>query len=246
MQRRQRSIDVVNEDFRRLSAKLGVEDREKLEAHLLALGALEDRLSRRSVQFSDTCQPLDLGPVLDADAVSNMPVMGPLQLELIAQAFACDLTRVASIQWTYSTSDHVYNFVDPEIREGHHLLAHKGDEDTRKVLQNTRINAWFAAQLSSLIDRLKAIPEGEGTVFDNTVILWTNEQSKGNNHDRAGMPYVLAGSAGGHFDTGRYVEQPSAVGHQQLMVSLMNAFDIEGTRFGNPEYGTGPLAGLRG
>lgn len=244
LQRRQKTIDVVYDDFRRLRAKLGPDDRDKLEAHLLALGALEERLSRRAVQFTDTCQPLDQGIPIDASSVSNMPVVGPLQMELIAQAFACDLTRVASIQWSYSTSDHVYRFVDSDIREGHHLLAHKGDEDTRKVLQNTRINAWFASQLAELISLLKSIPEGEGTVFDHTVILWTNEQSKGNNHDRTGIPYVLAGSGGGHFDTGRHVVQPSPVGHQQLMVSLMQAYGIEGDTFGNPEYGTGPLAGL--
>ena len=138
----------------------------------------------------------------------------------------------------------VLSFVDPNIVEGHHSLAHKGDEDSEKIEQNTLVNAWYAEQLAYLIARLKAIPEGEGTVFDNTVILWTNEQAKGNNHSRARMPYLLAGSAGGYFNTGRYVTQGSAVGHNKLMVSLLNAMDIEAEQFGNPEFGTGPLSGL--
>ena len=95
-----------------------------------------------------------------------------------------------------------------------------------------------------MIDRLKAIPEGDGSVFDNTVILWTNEQSRGNNHDRRNLPYVLAGSAGKFFQTGRFVQFPSNTAHNHLLVSLLNSMGIDVNEFGNPTYGTGPLTGM--
>jgi hypothetical protein len=242
--RRQSVLDVVADDYQKLRGRLGGEDREKLHNHLLSVDAIRDRLDKAVVEFQGACQPLELGPVLDVDKIENMPVIGGLQMDLLAMALACDMTRVATLMWTHSTSSAVLSFVDPAIKEGHHALAHKGDEDTVKVQHNTLINTWYASQLASLIERLKAIPEGDGTVFDNTVILWTNEQSRGNNHDRHDLPYVIAGSAGGYFNTGRYVEFPSETAHNHLLVSLLNAMDIDASEFGNPIYGTGPLTGL--
>ena len=79
----------------------------------------------------------------------------------------------------------------------------------------------------------------------NTVIFWTNEQAKGNNHYRRNMPNVVAtGRDGGIFNTGRYITQPSAIPHNKLLVSLTNAMGIEGDTFGDPKYGTGPITGL--
>jgi hypothetical protein len=242
--RRQSVLDVVAEDYKRLRDRLGGEDREKLHNHLLSIEAIRTRLAKAVVEFEGACQPLDLGSLVDVHAIDNMPLIGGLHMDLLAMAFACDITRVATLMWTNSTSSAVLSFVDPAITDGHHGLAHKGDEDTVKVHHNTLINTWYASQLAALIDRLKAIPEGDGTVFDNTVILWTNEQSRGNNHDRRNMPYVLAGSAGGFFATGRYVEFSSETAHNHLLVSLLNAMGIEAEEFGNPVYGTGPLTGL--
>jgi hypothetical protein len=243
--RRQEVLQSVSGEYGRLKGKLGAEDRQKLEIHLEAVQSIQDRLAKSEIEFDGTiCKRYEQGMPVDVSRVSNMPDVAKLQMDLMAMAFACDVTRVASLMWTQSTAGHIYSWLGDEIREGHHSLAHKGDEDTQKVAQNTAINRWHAEQLAYFIQKLKEIPEGDGTVFDNTVILWTNEQARGNNHDRRNMPYVLAGSAGGHFRTGRFVSQTSETGHNKLLVSLMNAMGIDGDTFGNPDYGTGPVANL--
>lgn len=243
--RRHTVLDAVSDQHAKLRDQLGSEDREKLTNHLLGIEAIRARLDQSVIPFDGVCQPLDQGVPLDPDLVANMPIIGHLQMDLLAMALACDITRVGTLMWSNSTANHVLSFIDPAIVEGHHSIAHKGDEDTVKVAQNTLINKWYAEQLAYLLDRLAAIPEGDGTVLDNTVVLWTNEQAKGNNHDRHDMPYVLAGSAGGYFNTGRYLEfSGQTLGHNRLLVSLLNAMGIEADSFGNPEYGTGPLSGL--
>jgi hypothetical protein len=242
--RRRTVLDAVAEQHKALHDRLGTEDRAKLEHHLLAVEEIRARLDQPTMQFGGVCQPLAQGKIVDPEVVANMPIIGPLQMDLLAMAFACDLTRVATLMWTSSAATPVYSFLDPGIVEGHHSIAHKGDEDWLKVAQNTTINTWFAEQLAYLIGALEAIPEDDGTVFDNTVILWTNEQAKGNNHDRTDMPYVLAGSAGGYFDTGRYLNIGEQTGHNKLLVSLLHAMDIDEDEFGDPQYGTGPLSGL--
>jgi len=94
------------------------------------------------------------------------------------------------------------------------------------------------------LDQLKSVPEGAGTMLDNTVVFWSNELSDGVIHDRRTMPYLLAGSCGGAFKTGRLVEYQGAK-HNDLLVSLCNAMGLDDvTTFGNPAYCSGPLSGL--
>lgn len=244
LSRRQAVVDAVSSEYSKLRSKVGSEDREKLDIHLNAVSDIQTRLTKGVITFEGNCQPLNLGAETDANRVANMPEIGRLQMDLLAMAFACDLTRVGSIMWARSAANHVYSWLGADMVEAHHSIAHKGYEDFDKVEQNTRINRWYAEQLGYLITKLKSIPEGDGTVFDNTLIFWTNEQAKGNNHDRRRMPYLLAGSAGGVLRTGRYVKQGSEVGHNRLLVTIQNAMDVEGDIFGNPDYGTGALTNL--
>jgi len=242
--RRHAVLDVVADDYSALRGQLGGEDRDKLDNHLAGINAIRQRLDSSVVSFDGSCQPLELGAPIDVNHVDNMPLVGGLQMDLITAAFACDLTRVATLMWTNSTAGHVLSFVDPEIKEGHHTIAHKGDEDTAKVAQNVKINAWYASQMAGLIERLENTPEGEGSVFDNTMIVWVNEQNRGNNHDRRDVPYVIAGSAGGALNTGRYLDFGGDVGHNRLLVSILNAMGVDADTFGDPQFGTGPLSGL--
>lgn len=258
--RRTMVLDAVRDQHKALDKQLGKEDREKLENHLLSIDEIRARLDKGTVEFDGmTCTPLELGTPLDVNLVANMPVIGRLQMDLLAMAMACDLTRVATLMWTNSVAGHVLSFIDPAIKEGHHTLAHKGDEDTVKIAQNTKISTWYATQLAYLLDKLEGIVDVDGnTVLSNSVVFWTNEQNKGNNHSRFTMPYVLAGGAGGYFNTGRYIkyfddsdedeenagEPPTDIGHNRLLVSLCNAMGIETEEFGDPRFGTGPLDGL--
>jgi hypothetical protein len=80
-------------------------------------------------------------------------------------------------------------------------------------------------------------------MLDNTLILWCNELSRGNAHSHPKMPYVLAGRAGGRLRTGRFLTY-NKVPHNNLLVSILNAFDVPATSFGKPGVATGALAGL--
>ena len=136
---------------------------------------------------------------------------------------------------------------------GHHSLAHKGDDEAEYIAKNTAINRFFAEQLGYLITQLKAIPEGDGTAFDNSLILWTNEQNKGNTHDLADMPYVLAGSAGGAVETGRYVRFAPELSqrrgekgesHNRLLTTVLQAMGLPDVEFGDTQFGAELLPGL--
>ena len=92
--------------------------------------------------------------------------------------------------------------------------------------------------------KMKAVPEGDGTMLDHTLILWCNELAIGNVHSRTDAPYVLAGGAGGALRTGRFLSFAGDVPHNNLLVSLMNIMGLPDQTFGKPDWCTGPLTGL--
>jgi hypothetical protein len=164
-------------------------------------------------------------------------------MDLVVMAMACDLTRVASIQWEKSVGDIQFDWVDSTIARGHHDMSHDPDDNADTQEKLTKINIWYAQQLNYLIEAMKKVPEGSGTMLDNTLILWCNELSKGNVHSHDHMPFVLAGHAGGALAGNQFL-QLSKIPHNNLLVSCMNLMGLPDTTFGNPAYCTGALGGL--
>ncbi len=230
-------LDSVTADYERLLPKLGADDRLKLEAHLAAVRDIEMRLDSDSLVGGSCSQP-SLGKVLDPSKVGNMPAIGKLQMDLLAMSLACDLTRVASIMWTNSATQMPFPWLD--IAEGHHELAHRGDADVDAQEKLIKVNNWYAKQFAYLVAKLKSMPEGDGSVLDSTLLIWVNEHSRGNNHSRDGIPYVIAGKAGGTMLPHRWL-QVDKVPHNNLWVGCMQAMGLDVKTFGNPDYCTGAL-----
>ena len=234
-------LDRVAGRYQRLSTALGTDDRRKLEAHLSAIREIETRLDV-DPRARAGCRVLAAPAARGAGTNDEFPALGKLQMDLLVSALSCDLTRVASLQWSRSVSQVRFSWLG--ISEAHHDLSHLGDENAAAEDKLTRINRWYAQQLAYLISALKAVPEGEGTLFDNTLVLWCNELAKGNVHSRRDAPYVLAGSAGGALRTGRYLRYEGDVPHNNLLVSLTNIMGLSDTKFGRPEWCSGPLSNL--
>ena len=241
--RRRSILDAVGGELGRVAGRLGASDRQRLDAHLTAVREIETRLTTDPAVANPACHDPAVASV-SAQANDAFPMEGTLQMQLLVMALACDLTRVASLQWSRSVSQTRFSWLG--IAQGHHDLSHRGDDDADAVDKLTRINRWYAQQLATLVSLLKATPDANGgTLFDGTLILWCNELAKGNIHSRQDAPYVLAGSAGGSLRTGRFVSyEGRELPHNNLLVSLLNALDVPDTTFGKPEWCTGTLPGL--
>ena len=234
-------LDGVAAEYVRISAELGSHDRQRLDAHLTAVREVEERLTRVATVSGASCRD----PVVPNVAKNDndaYPAVGAVQMDLLAMALACDVTRVASLQWSRAVSQTRFTWLG--IAEGHHDLSHLGDDDAGAVDKLTRIEEWYATELAGLLDRLAAIPEGDGNVLDNTIVLCCSELAKGNTHSRQDAGYLLAGSGGGALRTGRFLRYDSSVTHNGLLISLLNAMGVPDRTFGNAEWSNGPLAGL--
>jgi len=237
-------LDGVSAHFTSINARLSGDDRKRLDAHLTAVRDVEKRLD--AVAGAACTVPSRPGTV-DLKAQASFPVIGKLQMELLALALSCDITRVATFQWSRATSPTVYSFLGSDIKESHHELSHAGDTDSIAKAKLVRINKWHSEQFAAFLGMLKRVEEVPGeTLLDNTAIFWGNELAVGNTHSRKDMPFIVAGKAGGAIKTGRYVKYPSGTPHNNLLVGLANAVGTDLTTFGNPKYCTGPLPKLAG
>jgi hypothetical protein len=160
----------------------------------------------------------------------------------MVMALACDLTRVASLQWIDSTANIIYSWLG--IGEGHHTISHEPDSNADAREKMSRIHRWYSEQVAYLLTKMKEAREGDRTLLDNSLLFWGNGLAKGNSHTLRDAPIVLAGGAGGRLRTGRYLRYQGEVPHNNLLVSLANIFGVGITRFGRPEWCTGPLSGL--
>lgn len=239
-------LDAVSDNFRRLQAKLGAEDKARLDKHLQAVSEIEGRLGLKPKAALDSCAAPMLGDSTQSVTKNeNFPLVGKLQMDLLVMALACDLTRVGSIMWNRSVGGATHTWADPTITRGHHDMSHDGDELTDTVEWLTKINIWYAEQFAYLLKSLNDIPEGDGTMLDNTVVYWCNELTKGNSHSRNDQHYVVAGGAG-YFRMGRYLKfnYKDTVRSNNLLLSLTHSMGIEDTSFGKADWCTGPLAGM--
>jgi hypothetical protein len=229
-------LDAVASEFNALTPRLSAEDRQTLDAHLTLVRDVERRLS---IGLGDCAKP-ELPPALNPVNELDMPQIAELELDLLALAFACDLTRVASFQVSTALNRIRYPWVE-SLGEGHNL-SHTGVSDVDAKSQLLRRQAWHASLIARLFDRLATIPEGDGTALDNTLLFWGNEVSMGTTHNPDNMPFLVAGGTWA-FRTGRSVTY-TGNSHADLLVSLLNAMGVPQTTFGDGNFCTGPLSGM--
>ena len=231
-------IDLVKGDLDRLSTRYGADDKLKVEAHLDAIRAIEMR--------NNLAVPACEIPIVDTSgdhgSNDNFPTVSRLQIDLMVMALACDLTRVASLQWSASVSGTRFSWLG--IDAGHHDISHLGDGDAAMVDRMTAINTWYAGEVAYLLQKLAEVPEGDGTMLDNTIVVWGNELSRGNSHGNHPVPFVIAGGGAGAMQPGRFLQYDREP-HNRMLVSLAHAMGVPSLQsFGNNDPGSGGLSGL--
>jgi hypothetical protein len=236
--RRKSILDAVTGDLADLRARVGADDRAKLEQHLTALRATESGLSAGS-----GCAKPASPAAMDKWSNANIPALAKAQMDLLVTALACGMTKVATLQFTHTVSPHVFSWLG--LTQGHHDLSHSDDSNTAGVQAFVTAERWYAEQFLYLVQALKALPEpgGTGTMLDNTLVVWAKEIGDARLHDGQSVPFILAGKAGGFVKTGRYVKF-GGLSHQALLVSMCNAMGVDTQSFGDPSVSTGPLPGL--
>lgn len=248
-------IDLVLEDAKRLQRQLGKDDRQKLDEYLESVRSVEQRIAFDAKRQSETVRsdPLaekaikELGDRVDAYAdparVSerrgNHTEHVRLMLDMMVLSFWTDTTRISTFMFGNAVSGRNFSFLEG-VSGGHHQTSHH-EGKPEKLEQYRRINQWHLEQFAYMMDKMKAIREGERTLLDNSMLLFGAGMHDGNAHNPRNLPIVLAGRGGGTIATGRSVAYEKNTPLTNLYVGMLNRMGTPVPHFSDS---TGELAGL--
>jgi hypothetical protein len=221
-------LDAVLADAAALDARLGAVDRARLDQHMTAVRELELRIARLEddpPQLDACLRPAEPLAVPDVDGRVQMRERAAVISELVAMAYACDLTRSLSYWYSDPLSDVLYD----GATAGHHQLTHDEPGDQPQVHE---IMLEVMGAFADLLEALRRIPEGDGTVLDHCAILGTTDVSYGRTHQIDEFPMVLAGGACGRLKNGLHYRSVTKENAGKVPLSILRALGINAGSYG--------------
>ncbi len=219
------ALDAVREDVQRLQMRVGANDRMRLESHLDAVAQLRgqiDALAPVCTLPPQTPQTND-----DVEGQEQIEAVNAVMSELLAIAFACDITRVGSIQFTGSVGYTVFNNLG--LTRGHHDLTHDAAEN--EAIDQATI--FTIDQFGVLLAALRDMPEGDGNVLDNSCILLGSDAAAGLTHSVFDQPCIVAGGGGGMLThPGVHYRSDTGENASDILLSCLQTVDPTATEAG--------------
>lgn len=238
-QRMESVLDRVREDAATLRRKISREDRSKLDEYLASVREVEKRaqkmrgtMMKAADGASGKGKPLVAMKRPDDGLPEDVREHMRLMCDIVAIAIQTDKTRIASMLMCRDLSGLFYPFLN--VNDGHHIASHSDTSDGYE-----RITRHYISQLAYLAGRLEAMPEGTGTVLDNSCILWLSNMFSGSAHDNSHLPILTVGGLGGTLKTGRVLNYRDKGDENRkvcsLYLSLMDRMGVTLPKFGDAE-----------
>lgn len=230
-------LDWVRDDIARLQTRLGASDRSKVSQYLDTVREVERRIQKAEKETENSGLPdLDRPVGVPASYADHARLMFDLQV----LAMQADVTRVLTFQLARETSNRAY----PEIgiSEGHHPLTHHNN-DPEKVAKVAQINAFHVSLFAYYLEKLRATPDGDGSLLDHSLILYGSGMGNPNVHDHVNLPIIVAGGGAGKHKGGQHIryEQPQPLANVHL--TLLDRAGVRVDRFADSK-GTIPEISL--
>lgn len=238
--RRMESIlDRVSSEASTLRTRISKDDRTRLDEYLSSVREVEQRAQRMRGEMGkaanrakDQGKPLVAMKRPDNGLPEDIREHMRLMCDIVALAIQTDKTRIASMLMCRDLSGLFYPFLN--VRDAHHIASHHDTSDDYE-----RITRHYITQLAYLAGKLQAMPEGQGSVLDNTCLLWLSSMYSGSNHDNSKLPILTVGGLGGELETGRVLNYQDKGDENRkvcsLYLSLMDKMSVKLDRFGDAD-----------
>ncbi|MEM9825875.1 MAG: DUF1552 domain-containing protein [Planctomycetota bacterium] len=221
-------LDFALQDAKRLHAKLPTVDRRKLEEYLYSVREIEKRLGN-----TDRLDINESG-VPDYPRPSGVPRQlakhAELMLDVMTLAMQTDNTRILSFMFANAGSNRSYPEID--VNEGHHESSHHG-KSPHKQANIAAINRFHIERLGYFLDRLAAIPEGDGTLLDHSMIVYGSGISDGDRHNHDDLPILMAGGGGQRMPLGQHLRYRNGTPLCNLYLWMMQQMGVPADQFGD-------------
>jgi hypothetical protein len=222
-------LDGFNDDIARLKGEVGTADRARVDQYLDSIREVERQIQRAEAAATDNLLP-------DLDRPVGVPQSfgdhAKLMFDLQLLAFQADITRVITFQMTRELSNRTY----PEIGvpDPHHPTSHHGG-DPEKLAKIAKINTFHVALFAEFLQKLKATPEGDGTLLDNTVYLYGSGMGNPSLHDHVNLPILVAGGAATGMKGGRHIRYENGTSLGNLHLTLLDRVGVHLDTFGDSD-----------
>ena len=225
-------LDVVMDDARSLSQKLGGHDKQKLDEYLTGVRELERRLqliARQNAQVA-AGKKADLALVrpvtMPQDYGEHVRLMG----DMMILAFQADLTRVSTFMFANEGSNRSYRNIG--VSEGHHEMSHHGGSADKQAAVR-KINRFHMEQLAYIAQKMQSIKEGGSTLLDNTLLVYGGGISDGDRHNHNNLPVILLGKGGNKIKANRHIKYPDGTPMTNLFLSLFDRVGVPVDKIGD-------------
>ncbi len=218
-------IDWVNEDIAHVQRKLGPGDRTKLSQYLDTVREIERRIQKAEEQMAKS-------PLPDLDRPVGVPSAyadhAKLMFDLQVLAMQTDITRIISFQLAREASTRTYPEVG--ISEAHHPISHHGN-DPEKLGKLAKINAYHVSLFAYYLEKLKATPDGDGSLLDHSMIMLGSGMGNPDVHNHINLPIIVAGGGAGKMKGGRHIKYDEPTPLANLHLTLLDKVGIHLDKF---------------
>jgi len=227
-------LDYVSDDAARLRKIVSRSDGDKLDQYYTSVREVERRIQNSGAPVDVRGIDLKRPAGIPADFDEHVRLM----CDLMVLAFQTDSTRAASLMLTVEATNRNYPWLG--FTDGHHDLSHHGNE-AEKNRKLREIDRYHVSLLAHMAEKMLAVREGEGTLLDNSMIVYGSGLSDGDRHDHVNLPILLLGTGGGALRTGQFIRCRQETPMCNVFVSMLKAAGMPVERFGDS---TEPLPGL--
>jgi hypothetical protein len=228
-------LDFVMEDASALNARLGGRDRLKLDEYLTSVREIEQRLAKFDHANTSVAEGgIRIPSGIPQDFGEHIRLMA----DMIVLAFHGDLTRIATCMLANEGSNRSYRLIG--VPEGHHDISHHGN-DPAKLDKKRQIDRFHIEQFAYLLKKMHSIKEVDGTMLDNSMVVFGSGISDGNRHNHDDLPCILAGKGGGTIKTGEHIVYRDGTPMNNLFLSMLDRVGVPVEKLGDS---TGKLNGL--
>jgi hypothetical protein len=220
-------LDSFSDDIARLKRRVGIPDRVRVDQYLDSVREVERQIQRAEAGASDNL-------VIDLDRPVGVPAAyadhAKLMFDLQVLAFQADITRVVSFQLARELSNRTY----PEIGvpDPHHPTSHHGN-DPEKLAKIAKINTFHVSLFAQFLEKLKATPDGDGSLLDNTVYLYGSGMGNSSIHDHDNLPILVAGGAAAGMRGGQHIRYKDPEPLANLHLTLLDRVGVHLDSFGD-------------
>lgn len=219
-------LDAVSDQLTSLDKSLPAGDRARLDQYLTDIREIERRIVQAGEKVTDDIAVPDKPNGIPADIDAHIKLMFDLQV----LAWQTEISRVSTFLLAKELSGAVYPASG--VRDSFHTLSHHSNNEEQKA-RFAVLNRYHVGLLAYFMEKLDGIPDGEGSLLDNAMVLYGSGMSDGNSHNHDPLPVILAGGASGRLEGNRHIVNPDKTPMSNLLVSMLNTLGIEQETFGD-------------